>query len=222
MRNGFTAISLAVFVALAAVACTNGSGSSGGNGVLNPQGGATTPSSTSAASVTHKAAPAAGLLRFTFPASVKVEFRSALPARGPQRAAMIGYENYVDSMWYAVVTHGSNKEYLRYIAGDALTFARGQLGAVPVGLQISGTIVYYDMSVPQAFKVSAVVQSCVDASAMFRVYTRGGRRIGTIFSPDWVHFQEQAVAAKSTAGFWMVNSLDQTQASSGGSAGECA
>jgi hypothetical protein len=222
MRNRFTAISLAAFLALTVVACTNGS-SSDNNGVLNPSSAPPTQTSTSDASTSHKAAPPpAGLLRFAFPASVKVEFKTALPAKGAQRAAMIGYENYVDSMWYAVVTHGSNKVYQKYVFGNALTFARGQLGAVPVGLQISGTIVYYHMSVPEVFNsASALVQSCVNASGMYRVYSDNGRRIGTIFSSDWVHFQEQVTAEKSAAGPWTVANTLQSQASAGGSAGVC-
>jgi len=224
MRIRFTPVYLAAFITLAAVACSSAasSTSAGDTGVLAPPGGQTAATSAPAASASHPPAAPSGLRKFAFPPSVRVEFHTPLPASGPRRAAMIGYENYVDSMWYAVVSHGASKVYLQYAGGNARTFVQGVMGAVPVGYRISGTIVYYSISVPQVFYgAGAVVQSCVDASGLYRVNATTGKRIGTIFSPAYDHYQEQASAGQAAAGFWTVSHTANTPASDGGSAGMC-
>lgn len=211
MRNRFTAISLAAFLALAVVACTNDGSSISGNGGL-PSASTPTRASASDTGAARTAAKApAGLLRFAFPASVKVEFQTGLPARNPQRAAMIGYENYVDSGWYAVYTHGASKTYSHYVFGSALTDFR-QLISELTGYRLDGTIVYYDISVPQVFNgASALVQACVNDSGLYVADAKTGRLIETVFRSDFEHYQEQASAAKSQAGPWFVNSTVLSQ-----------
>lgn len=208
MRNRFTAISLAAFIALAVVACTNDGSSISGNGGL-PSASTPTGTSASDASASHKAAkPAAGLLKFAFPASVKIVFQTPLPASGIRRAAMIGYENYVDSGWYAVYTHGSSKTDSKYVYGNALTDFNDLVKEL-TGYRLSGTIVYSDISVPQVFgRAGAVVQACVDDSGLYVADAKTGRLIETVFRSNYANYQEQVSAGKSRAGFWFVNSTD--------------
>jgi hypothetical protein len=225
MRNRFTVVCLAAFLALAAVACSSrATSSAGNNGALDPQGGPTTTAPSVAGGGPSLAASApAGLRSFAFPANVRVEFHSPLPASGPRRAAMIGYENYIDSVWYAVYTRGSSTAYKQYVGGNALTFARSLVREFSSdGYRLRGTIVYYDISVPQVFyRAGAVVQSCVDASRLYRVKAKTGHIVGTIFSASYDHYQEQASAGKAAAGFWTVSHTENLPAANGGSAGVC-
>jgi hypothetical protein len=213
MRNTFTAISLAAFLALGAVACSGGGSSNSYNGSLtvSPPDGPTTPATAARPSTTAAAGPAAGLVRFAFPPSLKVEFRSALPASGPQRAAMIGYENYVDSGWYAVYTHGASKTVSQYVFGNALTDFHALVTELN-GYRLSGTIVYSDISVPQVFnKAGAVVQACVDASGLYVANAKTGHHLETVFRSDFEHYQEQASAGKSAgASSWIVTHTVQS------------
>jgi hypothetical protein len=210
MRNRFTAISLAAFIALAVVACTNGSNSDGSNGVLNVSSATPTQPSASDASA-HNAGPRpAGLLSFPFPGNVHVEFQTPLPASGVRRDAMIGYENYVDSGWYAVYTHGASKTYAKYVFGNALTDFN-ELVKELTGYRLRGTIVYSDISVPQVFHgAGAVVQACVDDSGLYVANAKTGRLIETVFRGNYDQYQEQVSAGKSGAGFWFVNSTELT------------
>jgi len=161
---------------------------------------------------------------FAFPASVKVEFDTPLPASGPKRAAMIGYENYVDSMWYAVYSRGSSTAYQEYAGGNALTFVQNLVKEFSqYGLGLRGKIVYYDISVGQIYYgAGAVVSSCVDASGLDRFVAKTGRSLGTVFSAQYDRYLEQASAAKSKAGFWTVGHTGNSPASGGGSSGMCA
>lgn len=226
MRKALTGVSLAAFLALGAVACSGSPGASGAsgagsNGALDP-GAATSPAGANAspAAVTQSAA---GLRSFTFPPGVQVRFETPLPASGPQRAAVIGYENYVDSLWAAVSTHGANTAYEKYVGGNALTFARGLISEFRNGdYKLSGTVVYFGISVPQVFYgQSAVVQSCVDASGLRMVSASTGKTAGTVFDSSYQHYQEQAATANSAAGYWTVSHTENFPASGGGSAGAC-
>jgi len=212
MRNTVTAISLAAFLALGAVACSGG-GSTTYNGLLtaSPPDGPTTASAAAQPSDAASAAAPAGLVKFAFPAGLKVEFRSALPASGPRRAAMIGYENYVDSGWYAVYTHGASKAVSRYVFGNALTDFRALVSEL-TGYRLRGTIVYYDISVPQVFGgAGAVVQACVNDSGLYVANAKTGRDLETVFRGDFEQYQEQASAGKSSrAGFWIVSHTIQS------------
>lgn len=227
MRKRLTGVSraafLAAFLALAAVACGS-DGGNGNNGALAPAGGATaTAKAAASATPTASAAAASGLASFPFPAGVQVEFQTPLPASGAQRAAMIGYENYVDSLWYGVSTLGSSTAYTQYDSGNVLTFAKGEINNFTSnGYKLKGKIVYYDITVPQVFyNAGAVVRSCVDASGLYRVDAKTGQTVGTVFSSSYSHYQEQVSTAKSAGGYWIVSSTGNTPASKGGSAGVC-
>lgn len=212
MRNTFTAISLAAFLALGAVACSSG-GSTTYNGLLTASAsdGPSTPVGAPQQSAAASTTAAAGLVRFAFPSSVKVEFRSPLPASGPRRAAMIGYENYVDSGWYAVYTHGASKTVSQYVYGNALTDFHALVSEL-TGYRLRGTIVYYDISVPQVFDgAGAVVQACVDDSGLYVANAQTGHNLETVFRGDFEHYQEQASTGKSSqAGIWIVNHTVQS------------
>jgi hypothetical protein len=212
MRNTFTAVSLAAFLALGAVACSGG-GSTTYNGLLtaSPSDGPATPGTAAQHSDAASGVAAAGLVTFAFPAGLKVEFRGPLPASGPRRAAMIGYENYVDSGWYAVYTHGGSKTVSRYVFGNALTDFRDLVSEL-TGYRLRGTIVYYDISVPQVFGgAGAVVRACVNDSGLYVANAKTGRNLETVFRGDFEHYQEQASTGKSSrAGFWIVNHTVQS------------
>ncbi|MBV9383921.1 MAG: hypothetical protein JOY82_15965 [Streptosporangiaceae bacterium] len=211
---------LAVAVGVTVSACA---GAGPGNpGTFVPAGGSGQAANGQAAPGT--AAPVPGLRNFAFPPSIKIVFQTPLPAGGPQRSAMIGYENYIDSMWYAVYTHGANTAYERYLSGNALKFAQGEISEFASGdYALRGTITYYNMDVPQVFfKAGAVVTSCVDASGLYRVSARTGKTAGTVFSGGFSHYQEQASAGKQPGGLWMIGHTANYPATSGGSAGECA
>jgi hypothetical protein len=213
MRNTFTAIGLAAFLALGAVACSGGGSSSTYNGSLtvSPSDGPTTPTAAAQHSTTPAAAPPAGLARFAFPSSLKIEFRGTLPASGARRAAMLGYENYVDSGWYAVYTHGASKTVSQYVFGNALTDFNALVTELN-GYRLSGTIVYSDISVPQVFNgAGAVVQACVDDSGLYVADAKTGHHVETVFRGDFEHYQEQASTGKSAgATFWIVTHTVQS------------
>jgi hypothetical protein len=225
MRKTLTGVSVAVFLVLGAVACGSGGGTGGESGVLDPSG--VTSSANAAGTVASPAATtsgsASGLRSFPFPAGFQVQFQTPLPATGTQRAAMIGYENYVDSLWDAVASRGADTEYRQYMGGNALTFANSLISEFKNGDdKLSGTVVYFDTSVPQVFYgAGAVVQSCVDASGLNIVNAKTGKTTGTVFDSSYQHYQEQAAAAKSKAGSWTVSHTENFPVSSGGSAGDC-
>jgi hypothetical protein len=229
MRKTLSGASLAAFLALGAVACASGGGNGGGgnggggSGALDPSGATSASAAGIAAPSAGAGAAASGLRNFAFPAGVQVQFQTPLPASGTQRAAMIGYENYVDSLWYAVSSQGSDTEYQQYMGGNALAFANSLIAEFKSGDdKLSGTVVYFDISVPQVFYgAGAVVQSCVDASGLYMVNAKTGKTAGTVFDSSYQHYQEQAAAGKSTAGYWTVSHTENSPASSGSSAGVC-
>jgi len=230
VRKTLSGASLAAFLLLGAVACSSAGGSGGGDsGALDPSGA--TPAASAGGIAASPVATtagvagvaASGLRSFAFPAGVQVQFQTPIPASGPQRAAMIGYENYVDSLWYAVASRGSHTEYRQYMGGNALTFADKLIAEFKTGdYKLSGTVVYFDISVPQVFYGDgAVVQSCVDASGLHMVNAKTGKTAGTVFDPSYQHYQEQAADGKSKAGYWTVSHTENFSASSGASAGVC-
>jgi hypothetical protein len=236
VRKTLSGASLAAFLMLGAVACGGSSAGSGGgdSGALDPSGA--TPAASAAGGVGSPAVPtggagvtggtgaaANGLRSFAFPAGVQVQFQTPLPASGPQRAAMIGYENYVDSLWYAVTSRGAHTQYRQYLGGNALTFADKLIHEFKTGdYKLGGTVVYFDISVPKVFYGDgAVVQSCVDASGLNMVNATTGKTAGTVFDSSYQHYQEQAADGKSKSGYWTVSHTENFPASSGASAGVC-
>lgn len=231
VRKTLSGASLAAFVLLGAVACasggssggasgTGGSGTGGDAGALDPSGG--TPAA-SAPGTASSSDGASGLRSFAFPAGVQVQFQTSLPASGTQRAAMIGYENYVDSLWSAVSSQGSQAVYQQYMAGNALTFAKSLISEFRSGgYKLSGTIVYYDITVPHVYYgAGAVVESCVDTSGLYMVNATTGKTGKPVFDTTYQHYQEQAADGKSAAGHWTVSHTENFPASGGASAGEC-
>jgi len=231
VRKTLSGASLAAFLMLGVVACAGGASSGGGDsGALDPSGA--TPAANAAGGTTAPVAAtgaaaagagANGLRNFAFPAGVQVQFQTPLPASGPQRAAMIGYENYVDSLWYAVTSRGAHTAYRQYLGGNALTFADNLIHEFKTDdYKLGGTVVYFDISVPKVFYGDgAVVQSCVDASALHMVNAKTGKTAGTVFDSSYQHYQEQAADGKSKSGYWTVSHTENFPASSGASAGVC-
>jgi hypothetical protein len=219
VRKTLGGVSLAAVLMLGAVACGSGGSGGGDGGALDPSGATSSANAASPAAAT----AASGLRSFAFPSGVQVQFQTPLPASGTQRAAMIGYENYVDSLWYAVSSRGSDTVYRQYMSGNALTFADSLISEFrDGGYKLSGTVVYFDISVPQVFYgASAVVQSCVDTSGLSMVNAKTGKTAGTVFDSSYQHYQEQAAAGKSAAGYWTVSHTENVPASSGASAGVC-
>lgn len=224
MRRTLTGVSLAAFLTVGLAACASGGGGNN-NGALNPSGA--TSSANAAGSVASPGATASaavsGLRSFTFPAGVQVQFQTPLPASGTQRAAVIGYENYVNSLWAAVASQGSNTAYRQYIGGNALTFTDNLISEFRNGGdKLSGTVVYFDISVPQTFYgAGAVVQACVDTSGLDMVSAATGKTTGTVFDSKYQHYEEQAATGKSSGGSWTVSHTENLPASGGGSAGVC-
>lgn len=231
MRKTITGVSLAAFLALGAVGCGSGSSSSAASGVLDPSSGpsaaasATTSASPSTSPSTSPSASTAavnGVQQFPFPSGVKIVFQTPLPASGLKRGAMIGYENYVESSWYAIQTHGRSTAYEKYGSGNVLTGAAALIDEfVSHHWTLHGTITYYDMSVPQSFGTAgAVVQACVDTTH-FSVLGSNGKVAGSVFQSQWYHYQEQSSAGKTHAGYWTIVHTISTSSDKGGSAGMC-
>jgi len=191
-----------------------------------PGGGASSPAAQSGAvgpagGTAATAVP--GLRKFAFPGSVQVQFQTPLPADGAARAAMIGYENYARSLWYAVYTHGSSKAYQQFAGGNALTFIKTLVSQYTAdGYTLRGTIVYYDTSVPSVYYgAGALVESCVNASGLYKVNSSTGQVAGTVFSAKFGYYQEQAAAGKKPDGTWWIGHTDSYPAADGGTAGMC-
>lgn len=197
---------------------------SGGSTASSFAAGAPASTSTAPAPVPSSSpAAVAGLRSFAFPSDIQVTFGTTLPASEPQRSAMIAYENYVDSMWYAVYTLGKNKSYKSYISGNALTFAKQIIAEFKAGhYALRGTVRYTDMSVPSAYNGSgAVVEACVDVSGLHMVDRGTGQSAGNILNSKYTNSQEQAAAGKKRDGSWWIVHTDFNSAASGGTAGMC-
>jgi hypothetical protein len=216
--TGAVPAALAVLTVAATAACSSSTA------VPSQVPGAGSGSTSAAPTTSNTPTPPPGVRAFAFPSDVKVVFQTAIPAAGPQRGAMIGYENYVDSMWYAVYTLGKNKTYQKYASGNALTFAKQIIAEFKAGrYALRGTVVYSAISVPNVFNTTgAVVQSCVDVSGLHMVNPSTGQSAGNILNSKFVHSQEQAAAGAKTNGTWWIVHTEFNPANSGGSAGMCA
>ena len=207
---------LAVVAVCTVAACAGG----GTTSSFVPEGGSSPGNSGTAASSAPLHVP--GLRTFAFPSSVQIEFQTPLPAGGAQRGAVIAYENYIDSMWYAAYKHGANTSYKRYINGNALSFAESVIGEFKSGYTLRGTIIYSNMSVPDVyFGNGALVESCVNASGLYQVNARTGKVVGTVLSNGYEYYQEQAAAGKRN-GLWTIDHTEAYQANSNASAQVCA
>jgi len=185
--------------------------------------------STATAGARGAASAVPGLAGFTFPPGIMVKFQAELPASGPRQSAVIGYENYVRSMWYAVATRGSGTAYKQYILGNARAFTQSLVGEFSTnGWKLRGTIVYYKISVPSVYASgSAVVSACVDASGLYRVNAQTGDVVGSVFGTTYDHYLEEASvgqepgSATRPGGPWVVTHTGNIPSSSGGAARAC-
>jgi hypothetical protein len=186
-------------------------------GVFHPAG------STQATETPATQAHVSGLATFNFPAGIRIMFEAPPSSLGAmQQGAVVGYENYVDSMWYAAATHGTSQAYKSYTYGNALTFVRN-LAAEFTRYDLQGTIVYADIAVPNTYgKSGAVVTSCVNTTDFFRVNPADKQATSVFGSAKWDDYEEQVAAGKKPDGQWVVNGTYNYPASDGGAAGECA
>jgi hypothetical protein len=220
VRAAVCAVSVCALSAGMLSAC---SASSGSSAFVPTGGGASATALASAPAAPSSTTPVAGLKSFAFPARIQVEFQTPLPASGPQRAAMIGYENYVDAFWYAVYTHGTSKAYQKYASGNALSFIKSTVKTfVSNDYTLAGTIIYSDISVPQVFYgAGAVVEACVNTAGL-KELSASGQPAGAVFSGDYASYQEQASAGKLPDGSWSIGHTESYLPTSGGSAQVCA
>ena len=183
-----------------AVACGSGSAA-----VFHPAG------SLSPAPV-HAPLPGPGgqhLGSFRFPSDVSIDFTAPAPADPVRRAVIAGYQDYVLSLWAAVLTHGKNTTYLRHAGGSAAVFVRREAAryAWP-GVTVKGTITYNDTRIAGVyFGTGAVVLSCVDASAFHQVNAQTGAAEGPALPARLTRYLENVAEGRGSDGTWSVTRL---------------
>jgi hypothetical protein len=193
----------AAILAASVVAGVAGCGS-GGAGVFHPAG------SLSAQPGQAAPAPTAAVQRFggfTFPAGVSIDFTSPAPADASQRAIVAGYQDYVLSMWAAVLTHGKNTAYSNHAGGNALTFVTREVGRYrSPGRTVRGTIRYSGTKVTNVyFGNGASLSSCVDAAAFHDVNAQTGAKMGPALPARPVRYLETVSEGRRSDGTWFVN-----------------
>jgi hypothetical protein len=153
---------------------------------------------------------------FLFPAGVSIDFASPVPADATRRAVITGYQNYVLSLWAAVLSHGRNTAYQRQNSGNSLGFVRREAAHYrSAAATIKGTISYYDTRIAGIyFGSGADVLSCVDASAFHHVNTRTGATMGPALPTRFTHYLENVAEGRRPDGTWSVNRLAIYPASS--------
>ena len=227
------AAALGIGITLIAAGCgpgTHGARASGPGGTHTPteqrpaRAAATpTPAATQSPGAVAPATQPDGLLSFAFPPAVRIVFQTPLPASQPQRGVMIGYENYVDSLWYATYTHGQSTVYEQYTSGNVLSYVQSEISDANYGpgYTLRGTITYYDMTVPGVNGDStATVSSCVDASGLDWVNEKTGQLYGPIFASGDLHYLEQN-SAQNELGGWIMDRVVSYLSSGGGAAAAC-
>jgi hypothetical protein len=198
-RHGSAAL-LAAGVLAGAVACGSGSAA-----VFHPAG------SLSPAPV-RASLPGPGgqhLGSFRFPADVSIDFTAPAPADAVKRAVIAGYQDYVLSLWAAVLTHGKNTTYLRHAGGNAAVFVRREAAryASP-GVTVKGTITYNDTRIAGVyFSTGADVLSCVDASAFHQVSAQTGAAEGPALPARLSRYLENVAEGRNSDGTWSVTRL---------------
>ena len=146
---------------------------------------------------------------FRFPSDVSIDFTSPAPAGAAGRAVIAGYQNYVLSLWAAVLTHGRNTAYLHKAGGNALAFVRREAARYrSPGLTVKGTISYNDTRIAGIyFGTGADVLSCVDASALHQVNARTGATVGTALQTGLTRYLENVAEGRNSDGTWSVTRL---------------
>ncbi len=205
-RRGSVAL-LATGILTGIAACGNG-----GTAVFHPAG------SVSSAPV-RSPLPGPGaqhLGSFRFPSDVSIDFTAPAPSGAAGRAVMAGYQNYVLSLWAAVLTHGKNTGYLRRAAGNAAGFVRREAARYrSPGVTVKGTISYNDTRIVGIyFGTGADVLSCVDASAFHQVNAQTGATIGPALPARLTRYLENVAEGRGSDGTWSVTRLAIYPASS--------
>jgi hypothetical protein len=153
---------------------------------------------------------------FLFPPGVSIDFASPVPADATRRGVITGYQNYVLSLWAAVLSHGKNTVYQQQDSGNSLGFVRREAAHYrSAGATVRGTISYYDTRIVGIyFGAGADVLSCVDASAFHHVNAKTGATVGPALPPRLTHYLENVAEGRRPDGTWSVNRLALYPASS--------
>ena len=131
------------------------------------------------------------------------------PASAVQRAVVTGYQDYVLSLWAAVLTHGKNTTYLRHAGGNAAKFVRHQTAryASP-GVTVKGTISYTNTKINGVyFGTGADVLSCVNASEFHQVNAQTGATVGPALPARMTRYLENVAEGRNSDGTWSVTRL---------------
>jgi len=146
---------------------------------------------------------------FRFPSDVSIDFADPPPASAVQRAVVTGYQDYVLSLWAAVLTHGKNTTYLRHAGGNAAKFVRHQTAryASP-GVTVKGTISYTNTKINGVyFGTGADVLSCVNASEFHQVNAQTGATVGPALPARMTRYLENVAEGRNSDGTWSVTRL---------------
>jgi hypothetical protein len=146
---------------------------------------------------------------FRFPSDVSIDFTAPAPADAVKRAVIAGYQDYVLSLWAAVLTHGKNTTYLRHAGGSAAGFVRREAAryASP-GVTVKGTITYNGTRISGVyFGTGADVLSCVDASAFHQVNAQTGATEGPALPARLTRYLENVAEGRNSDGTWSVTRL---------------
>ena len=146
---------------------------------------------------------------FRFPSNVSIDFTAPAPPTAVQRAVIAGYQDYVLSLWAAVLTHGKNTAYLQHAGGNALRFVRREAARyASAGVTVKGTISYTGTRVSGVyFGTGADVLSCVNASAFLRVNAQTGATEGAALPARLTRYLENVAEGRNSDGTWSVTRL---------------
>jgi hypothetical protein len=146
---------------------------------------------------------------FKFPNDVSIDFTDPPPASAVQRAVIAGYQDYVLSLWAAVLTHGTNTTYLRHAGGNAAGFVRREAKRyASQGVTVKGTISYRNTKITGVyFGTGADVLSCVDASAFHQVNAQTGATKGPALPVRLTRYLENVAEGRNSDGTWSVTRL---------------
>jgi hypothetical protein len=197
-RRG-SATLLAIIVLIGVAACGGGSAA-----VFHPAGSIASRSPQAAPVATTAAQRYGG---FRLPAGVSIDFTSPAPADPSRRAIVVGYQDYVLSMWAGVLSHGANTGYTNQAEGNALTFVTREVARYSSPAQtVRGTIRYSGTKVTNVyFGTGASVVSCVDAAAFHAVNAQTGARLGPALPGRPVRYLEAVSEGRRSDGTWFVN-----------------
>jgi len=146
---------------------------------------------------------------FRFPSDVSIDFTAPAPASAVQRAVIAGYQDYVLSLWAAVLTHGKNTTYLRHAGGNAVGFVRREaVRYASAAVTVKGTISYTGTRISGVyFGTGADVLSCVDASAFHQVNAQTGATEGPALPARLTRYLENVAEGRNGDGTWSVTRL---------------